>query len=145
MSSVRPEVPVAVHNPHYGASFVRPKIRNWPAHHHAVELYGRWQKKIPVPPVFDKTTRFKNWSQMAQCIKETALSAGHDPGSSLCFLDHIPGPMTLELKPGQTEPAYDELAAYQRANPHCDWAAAFADGRAQTSESPEEHRQRTRR
>ena len=143
MNNLLPEALPVAHNLHYGRDFVRPKIRNWVPLQHEMEMYRCWQNKIPLPPPMDKTTRFKNWKQLAQAIKDTAISQGYGPGTRLCFLDRLPGPVVWEFKPGQEELVYDELAALTKANPEVDWAAAFAERETIGSETPEEHRKRT--
>jgi hypothetical protein len=145
MNALRPEMPPQALNLHYGREFVPPRIRNWLPLAVMLEVYKCWQKKTSLPPPVDTTTRFKNWKHMASYVKESALRSGHGPGTRLCFIDNIPGPETLELLPGQPEPVFDEVAAYDKVNPQYDWAAAFAESAARTSETPEEYLKRTRR
>jgi len=143
INSLRPEMPPVAHNLHYGRDFVPPKIRNWMPLHYMTKLLKCWQAKVPAPPPYDKTTRFKNWKQLAPFIKDGSLREGHGPGSRLTFLDNIPGPLMLESKPGQVEGAYDEQAIYEKADPRYDWATAFAERETITSETPQEHLKRT--
>jgi hypothetical protein len=143
INSLRPELPPVAHNLHYGRDFVRPKIRNWMPLQQMIKIYKRWQGKIPLPPPLEKGARFKNWNQLAPFIKDSALRQGHGPGTRLGFLDQIPGPFVLESKPGQTEGAFDEQAAFEKVDPNVDWAAAFAQMEATTAETPEQHRKRT--
>jgi hypothetical protein len=143
MNSLRPELPPVAHNLHYGREFVQPKIRNWLPLNQMLKIYKRWQKKIPLPPPMEKSSRFKRWSRLATFTKDAALIEGHGPGTHLSFLDQIPGPLMLESKPGQVEGVFDEQALYEQADPRYDWAAAFANREAITSETPAEHLKRT--
>ena len=137
------QVPVA-HNLHYGPDFVRPKIRNWYPFQHMLNMYERWQKKIPLPPPVEKTGRLSNWKKVAHLQRDASLQSGYGPGTHMCFFDNLPGPMIWEFKPGQQEAVHDEQAAYAQADPRIDWAAALAERDATTSETPDEHLRRTR-
>lgn len=142
--SMQPEAPVHALNLHYGREFVRPKIRNWNPIEVMIDLYERWQRKIPPLPPPEIPATFKNWNHFGQYIKDTGLRWGHGPGTRVCFVDHIPGPMVFKFKPGEQEGAFDELAICREMGPGLNWEAAFAEREALTSESPEEHQRRRR-
>jgi hypothetical protein len=143
INSLKPEVVTVAHNLHYGRDFVRPKIRNWIPREYVLDLCEIWRQKVAMPPPPPKITRLNRWNQLAQIIKDAAIAQGHGPGTRLCFLDHLPGPIVWEFLPNQTEHVYDEQAAYEQADPKHDWAAAIAERDAIASETPAEHRQRT--
>jgi hypothetical protein len=138
MNSLKLEMPPQVFNMHFGKDFTRPRIRNWFLTGIAGDLYEKFEKKIqPVPPPWEN--RFKNWKHLAQYVKDSALKDGHGPGSRLCFLDNIPGPMTLEVKPDEKEGVFDEVEAYKKLYPDHDWEAIFAETAAQKSRPPKEY------
>jgi hypothetical protein len=141
ISSLQLQLPPQTFNQHYGKAFTPPKVRNWLPSEEAVDLFKKWQNKTPLgqPP---ETDYFKNWKHLAMWIVESLKIEGHSPGSRLCFLDNIPGPSTIAIKPGQQERLFDELGAYKKAHPEEDWDAAFAQAAAQTAETPEAHRRR---
>jgi hypothetical protein len=114
-------------NLHYGADFTRPKLRNWIPMKLAKDILERWQKKIPFPPP-QAITPDPNWrwKKVALFLKDMALQTGQKPDLRLCFLDHLPGPVTMEFATGMPDTGYDELAEFKKAAPQHDWDAAFA-------------------
>jgi hypothetical protein len=125
MNSLGLEIPPRAYNLHYGETFTVPKIRNWIPTLQMKKHYDVWQGKVPLrpPPAQPRV----DWHRVASWIKDLALQAGHGPGSRLCFTDHVPGPCLLELRPGQVEWQYDELAEYKKFDPSQDWDAIFAE------------------
>jgi len=141
INSVEIELPPLTFNQHYGKDFTRPRIRNWLPTQDVTTLYKKLRDKVPAVPK-EETDFFKNWKQLAIWMNDCMKISGHGPGSRLCFLDNIPGPMTIEIKPNEKEGVFDELEAYKKAYPKEDWDKAFAVNAAKTGETPEEHRRR---
>ncbi len=141
MNSVGIELPPLTFNQHYGKEFTRPRIRNWIPTAHLTDLVNKLQAKVPVTPV-EEPDYFKNWKHLAIWMNDSMKISGHGPGSRLCFLDNIPGPMTIEVKPNEKEMVFDELEAYKKVIPKVDWEKVFAENAAKTGETPEEHRRR---
>ncbi len=127
INSMRLELPPHALNLHYGDIFTRPKLRNWIPVQLAKDMHKRWEDKIPVPPpmaqVQDPNWR---WKKVALWLKDMAATAGHKPDMRLCFLDHLPGPVTMEFAAGMPDTGYDELAEFKKVAPHIDWEAAYA-------------------
>ena len=110
MPSLTLEVPTPTFNLHYGSAFAKPRFRNWLPHDWAANLYQRWERKAPLPPpVSLPKTKYCNWHLVASLIKDMALANGKCPGIGLCFQDNIPGPADILIKPGQTDPEFDEV------------------------------------
>jgi hypothetical protein len=110
MSSLSLEVPTPTFNLHYGPDFAKPRLRNWLPHQWAAALYSRWERKAPLPPPISlpKTKSF-NWHAMACRIKDCALANDKRPGIGLRFMDDIPGPADILIRPGQIDPEFDEV------------------------------------
>ncbi|HEX3987835.1 MAG TPA: hypothetical protein VHZ30_00305 [Verrucomicrobiae bacterium] len=127
MNSLELPLPPHTLNLHYGADFTRPKLRNWIPMKLAKDILERWQKKIPFPPP-QAITPDPNWrwKKVALFLKDMALQTGQKPDLRLCFLDHLPGPVTMEFATGMPDTGYDELAEFKKAAPQHDWDAAFA-------------------
>lgn len=125
MNSLKVELPPRALNLHYGPAFVRPKIRNWIPTAHMMSLYHCWRDKVLPPPA--ASTPCKSWQRSAALIKDTATQWGHGPGSRLCFVDNLPGPAVLDIRPKEIEPVFDELDGYKKAHPEYDWDTIFAE------------------
>lgn len=103
------EVPTPTFNFHYGSTFAKPKYRNWLPHQLATILHKRWERKVPLQPLVSlPKTKSLNWPSAACRIKDIALIQGNCPGTRLRFLDDIPGPAQMTIRPGQIEPHFDE-------------------------------------
>lgn len=107
MNSLSLELPPKTLNLHYGSTFTKPQVRNWLPPQWAVNLHSRWERKLPLPPPM-QLPKGANWPYMACLIKETIIKEGHGPGSDLWFLDDIPGPADIEVRPGQINPQFRE-------------------------------------
>ena len=66
-----------------------------------------------------------NWHWVAQNFMGIALKNGHGPGTEICFVDQIPGPVLTTMKPGARVPAYDELKTNFEADANIDWEGLF--------------------
>ena len=64
---------------------------------------------------------------MAPRVKDLTQENGHGPASRLVFLDHVPGPCTIEIKPGESELVFDEVAEFKRIEPSDDWDSLIAE------------------
>lgn len=125
LHSLNFEIPTSVHNFHYDPKFVPPKERNWFTTKFMIDLHDRWSNKAPfgAPP----EPIGQPWSRIAAWTKDIVKGQGHGPGSRMVFLDGIPGPSVMILRPGETERWYDEIAAYKECNPGYDWDEYFAE------------------
>ena len=114
-------------NFHYGPDFNPPRIRNWIPTVDMIRHCKAWKRKQPLPPPKPRDKKPMNWHWLAYWCRDYTLKRGYGPGSDLCFVDNIPGPGVIELKPGQQQRRYDELANYKLAKPDIDWEPEFAD------------------
>jgi hypothetical protein len=126
MNSMERQMPPLVFNPHYGESFTAPRLRHWLPTKWMLDIYERWERKVPLPPPWKEKPKRMTWHWMAQRVKDGEVKKGHGPGTTLFFLDHVPGPCMAEFLPGQPEPQVDELKIYHEINPQVDWDDAFA-------------------
>ena len=110
--------PIAL-NYHYGKEFTKPRYRHWHPTKTMLEYYQTWKRRVPVPPPF--IPQGMNWSKEAMRVKDRMMVMGHGPGSYLVFVDHIPGPMIMEMHPNRIEPCYDELEPPGKNLPKHDW------------------------
>ena len=125
INSMELEAPPGTYNFHYGPAFTRPRIRNWIPTSAMLEVYNRWQKKVPLgPPTAHRLEQ--RWARVASWIRDLEERSGHGPRSRIAFVDNIPGPCEVTYLPGQTEPRFDELEAYKKENSSFDWDAIFA-------------------
>lgn len=119
------ELPPETFNLHYGPAFTRPLARHWLPTQWMMNHYKCWQRKTPLPPARPAPAKF-HWHSVANWVKGHEIKSGHGPRSRLLFLDHVPGPCAMELRPDQPEPRFNELEGYKRENPKYDWDAFFA-------------------
>jgi hypothetical protein len=126
INSLEIEFPPQVFNLHYGPSFTEPKVRNWVPTKWTLDLYRSWERKSPLPPRKAPLAR-KEWHRFGHSVKDHSTQHGHGPGSRCCFLDNIPGPCAIGIRPGQKELRHDELAAYKKSLPQYDWDEILAE------------------
>ena len=81
--------------------------------------YERWERKVPLP-LPQKLSTVDNWHRTAGWVRDVLKEQGHGPASRICFLDNIPGPCCLEIKPTQYEPRLDETEIYKKILPGYD-------------------------
>lgn len=108
-----------------------PRVRHWLPTSWLLDHYKCWQHKTPLPP--PAAPLKQRWSDVGHWIKDNMVKQGHGPGSQILFLDRIPGPCVLEIKPGYTEPRIDELDIYKQTRPGDDWDVIFAEREGQGS------------
>jgi hypothetical protein len=127
INSLPTELPPHTLNLHYGEAFARPKLRNWIPMKLFKDVHERWQKKNPVPPPLPQTHDPNwRWKKVALWLKNMAVTEGRKPDLRLCFLDHVPGPVTMEFATGMADTGYDELAEFKKVAPQHDWENVFA-------------------
>jgi len=108
--SLKLHLPAKAFNLHYSESFVRPKIRNWNPLGVMFNYEDKWAEKKPLEPLAlpplpeDWATKCRNIIPMAR------RTFGHGADSQLFFLDDLPGPLTIELPPGQVLTQFNEAA-----------------------------------
>jgi hypothetical protein len=124
INSLEAEFPPRAYNLHYEPAFTRPKIRNWLPTSWMKKFYNIWERKVPVPTPTPR--KEQSWSTRAQWIFDIESLQRQGAGSRLCFMDNIPGPCTLEVRPTEHEAQYDELQLYKQWDPKQDWDALFA-------------------
>jgi hypothetical protein len=90
--------------------------------------------RLPAPEAKSKIPR---WGEMAAKLRDFVEEAGHGPGSRLLFLDNIPGPCSLELKPGEQEVQHNELEYYKSQFPGSDWERVLARRDEQLGTAPQ--------
>jgi hypothetical protein len=129
MNSLEREMPPHAHNPHYGPAFSRPRIRNWFPLTWMIDLYERWERKVGLPSLTVQS-RVDDWREMACWIKDVLKQRDHGPGSRVYFMDNIPGPCCLEVRPGEAEPRYDEVEIYKKISPEEDWETLLTEAAA---------------
>jgi hypothetical protein len=115
ISSLREESPVRAYNFHYGAAFTEPADRSEPVRNMAAYI-KLWRERTPLmdaPRVQARTKKDvrREWSKLAQQIRDIALVMGHGPGSDLQFIDYIPGPRLMEAYPLEPNPEGVKLRA----------------------------------
>jgi hypothetical protein len=115
MSSLREERPVRAYNFHYGEAFTEPADRSEPVKNMAAYI-EIWRQRTPLEAVTSlrpeaKKDLRREWSRLAQNIREIALVEGHGPGSDIQFLDYIPGPRLMEAFPPEPCPEGEKLRA----------------------------------
>jgi hypothetical protein len=145
INSLTPQVPPQALNLHYGSQFTKPVLRHWLPTRQVVDMLNCWEKKIPPSLSRPANDTFRNWKHLAAHLRDGPPRMGFGPGTDVRFLDDIPGPMTVAYKPGQVVPSIDEVEALKHFKPDVDWKEMMSVAEQLVSESPEEHRQRTRR
>ena len=126
MNSLETQMPPLVFNPHYGEIYTVPRLRHWLPTKWMLNIYERWERKVPPPPPLQKIPKRMTWHWTANFIKDCEVDKGHGLGTTFFFHDHVLGPCTQEFLPGKPEPQVDELKVYHEINPGVDWDAAFA-------------------
>ncbi|MDB6111003.1 MAG: hypothetical protein JWR69_2753 [Pedosphaera sp.] len=117
INSMEREVPPQASNLHYGPAFITPRIRrirNWVPARCMFNFYKCWERKIALPPPQLSLPKTK-WHCFANLVKDFLIEEGHGPGSSMRFVDGIPGPCSLDLFPGKSETRHNELEFYKQA------------------------------
>jgi hypothetical protein len=124
--SLETGLPVFAFNLHYGPQFTNPKIRNWdPVACYAV-LKRIWQTKRQLPATPPKLES-RRWGEVAAKVVDLVKAKGHGPGSRLLFQDHIHGPLSVELKPGEREVQFNELEFCKTQAPDRDWEKILSE------------------
>ena len=128
--SMEMEVPPHAVNAHYELPFQRPRIRNWMPGDWMRDYYQAWDRKtLPTPSKARKNEHApkENWFEIAHYARDWKKKEGHGPGSSLYFLDNIPGPFSFDCTPGKRPLEYDELDTWKKVAPDYDWEAIIAE------------------
>lgn len=125
INSLKPGLPPRAFNLHYGTAFTVPRVRHWLPTQWMMDRYQCWQHKTPVTPL--ATIAQRDWPRVGHWVKDHMIKQGHGPGSQIVFVDHIPGPCVMEMRPGAPEPRYNELEVYQKTDPRYDWERIFAE------------------
>ena len=131
INSLELRYPAYAYNLHFGEAFTKPRLRTWFPSHWMEDIHSRWKRKIPPPPPLERLTglagrKLENWHWFGHQVKDGVVANGHGPGSQICFTDQIPGPCIIEMKPGQTIPAIDEIALLKGWKPELDWEGMMA-------------------
>ncbi len=126
MHQLSAELPPCVHNFHYATDYTSPKKRHWLTPQRLLDTYGVWTKKSQMKPLTDGKTHFKWDHKLGLVMRDATIRQGFGPGSSIFFLDNIPGPHLALVKPGNKEVLFDELECCQYCDAKFDWAPAFA-------------------
>lgn len=131
INSLEAQFPAYACNFHFGGAFTKPRLRTWLPSHWMEDMHSRWQRKVqPPPPVTHPDglagRKLDNWHWLGHQVKDGAVKNGHGPGSQICFTDQIHGPCVLEIKPGQSIPAFDELQILKGWKPDVDWDGIMA-------------------
>ena len=110
---------------HYQQGYKVPPLRNWVPSEVAADLVSRWERKdrLPAPEARQDVLR---WGELATKARDFAEEDGHGMGSRLVFLDNIPGPCSLMLRPGEEEIQHNELKHYTKTAPGHDWKRVLA-------------------
>jgi hypothetical protein len=132
------EMPPQTFNLHYGSTFAEPEVRNWIPTAWAADLFQRWDRRSQLPPP-GRHLEKKAWHRVGHLIKDILLKQGFGPGSRICFLDNIPGPCVLEIRPGDEEPRINELVAWKKTHPGYNWDVIVARRKAQRRAAWESH------
>lgn len=120
------ELPPQAFNLHYQLPFTPPRLRHWMPVKAMLTAHRYWENKVLIPPE-PPPKHLRRWHDTAAWIKDVTVKNGHGPGSRFLFVDHLPGPLTLSIKPTETEPQWDDLQACKTAYPDEDWDAIVAD------------------
>jgi hypothetical protein len=140
INSLERRYPAYAYNLHFGEAFTKPRLRTWLPTHWMDDIHSRWQRKIQPPPPMERPTglvgkKLENWHWRGHQVKDGVVGDGHGPGSQIFFTDQIPGPCIIEIKPGQTVPAIDEVAILKAWKPDVDWEGMMAERAAEEAES----------
>ena len=65
------------------------------------------------------------WHRVAHLVPDVELKKGYGPGTTLSFLDHVPGPYAVAYGPTQPEPRVDERQIHKDIDPPYDWDMVF--------------------
>ncbi len=120
---------------HYGPHYTVPRVRNWIPSAWATDLYNRWRLKDRLPAPAPKS-KIPRWGEIAAKVRDFLEEEGHGTGSRLLFVDNIPGPCCLRLKPGEQEVQHNEMEYYSREVPGRDWEGVLARRNAQLGTGP---------
>ena len=107
MNSLTLDTPPRVFHLHYGPAYTRPRVHNWLPYDYARDLYRRWEQKVPLPPQGELPKPGK-WGEIASTIRDLMVADGYGPTSRIRFLDDIPGPQSLDGRPGEVYAEFDE-------------------------------------
>jgi len=113
INSLHFEMPPRAYNLHYGPAFIPPELRHWIPDDFASKYREMWEHKVPLCREPRQRLKDYTWHRAAGLVKIIADKNKHGPGSDIVFLDHIPGPVTLRVRPGQTEFQFDQRAVYR--------------------------------
>jgi hypothetical protein len=140
INSLERRYPAYAHNFHFDAAFTKPRLRTWFPSRWMEQIHSRWERKVPLPPPMERLEglagrKLENWHWLGHQVKDAVVKHGHGPGSQICFTDQIPGPSILEIKPGQSIPAFDELQVLKGWKPDVDWEGMMAQRDAEEAEA----------
>ncbi len=125
MNSLERQIPPLAFNVHYGAAYAVPRIRHWLPAKWMMDVYAKWERKTPLPPVMPVLPAALRWHRAAHLIKDCEMDKGHGPGTTFSFLDHVPGPYAVEYPPSQPEPRIDERQVHKDMDSKPDWDKVF--------------------
>jgi hypothetical protein len=136
INSLELRYPAYAHNLHYGEAFTKPRLRTWFPSRWMEDIYSRWRRKVPLPPPLAPLEglsgrKLGNWHWLGHQVKDGVVKNGHGHGSQFCFTDQIPGPCVMEIKPGQSIPAFDEIQILKGWKPDVDWEGMMAQREAE--------------
>ncbi len=125
INSLERQIPPLAFNAHYGAAYAVPRIRHWLPTRSMLDLHGKWERKVPLPPARGPLSSRLTWHRTAHLIKDLEMDKGFGPGTKFFFLDHVPGPYAVEYVASQPEPRVDERQFHKDADPGPDWDLMF--------------------
>ncbi len=125
MNNLERQVPPLAFNVHYGPAYAVPRIRHWFPAMWVEDFYTKWERKVPMPSAMPDLVAGMRWHRVAHLIKDLEVMKGHGPGTTFSFLDHIPGPYTMEFPPARPEQQVDERQMHKNILPENDWDLAF--------------------
>jgi len=125
INSLERQIPPLVFNAHYGETYAVPRIRHWLPTKWMMEMYAKWERKVPLPPAGGPIPPRVTWHRMANLIKDTEVKKGCGPGTHFSFLDHVPGPYAVEYPSSEPEPRVDERQFHKNSISKVDWDVIF--------------------
>ena len=126
INRLEPILPPPIFNLHYDPVYTEPVVRNWDVNAQVQMLLNSWQRKVPVPPPEKTEIDEMSWPEFAHKISDLTRYCGSGEDSRFLFLDNIPGPCTMRLRPGGQEKRHIILEDVKRLHPD-DWERIIAE------------------
>jgi hypothetical protein len=118
VNNLKPTLPAKVFNLHYGESFSPPHTRNWNPLADMLKFEAEWKSKEEVDEV--EFSYQKDWPTVCNNFHHSLRQSGFNGHSTMHFVDDIPGPHTLALKPEDKILKFDaEYLAHDFFNETC--------------------------